>query len=91
MRCSEPGVRIEVDNEYIGKTPCTLKLFGDKDGTFHNFGNFDYVVTASPPVSGQQVQTKTFKTERFFAGEDRIPKKFFLSLDVRLKQCDSVL
>lgn len=77
VESSEPGARIEVNNEYIGKTPLTLKIFGDKDGTFHNFGKFDYTVTASPVRAGQQVQTKVFKTGRLFTGEDRIPKKIF--------------
>ncbi len=38
VESSEPGVRIEANNDYVGKTPLTLKIFGDKDGTFHNFG-----------------------------------------------------
>lgn len=74
---SEPGARIEVNNEYVGKTPLTLKIFGDRNGTFHNFGKFDYTVTASPVRAGQHVQTKTFKTGRLFTGEDQIPKKIF--------------
>ena len=74
---SERGARIEANNENIGKTPTTLEIFGDRDGTFHNFGNFDYTVTASPVRAGQQAQTKVFKTGRPFTGEDRIPKKIF--------------
>jgi hypothetical protein len=30
--------------EYFGKIPLTLKIYGDKDGTFHNFGSQEYVV-----------------------------------------------
>jgi len=77
VESSEPGARIEVNNEYVGKTPLTLKIFGDKDGTFHNFGSFDYTVTASPVRVGQQAQTKVFKTGRLFTGQDNIPKKIF--------------
>jgi hypothetical protein len=77
VESSEPGARIEVDNEYVGKTPLTLKIFGDKDGSFHNFGKFDYTITTSPVRAGQQPQTKVFKTGRLFTGEDRIPKKIF--------------
>jgi hypothetical protein len=77
VESSEPGARIEVNNEYVGKTPTTLKIFGDKDGTFHNFGSYEYRVTASPVRAGQQAQTKVFKTGGWFTPEDRIPKKIF--------------
>ena len=77
VESTEPGARIEVNNEDIGKIPLTLKVFGDKDGTFHNFGSFDYKVTAYPVRAGQQPQTKVFKTGGWFTSEDRIPKKLF--------------
>jgi len=77
VESSEPGARIEVNNEYVGKTPTTLKIFGDKDGTFHNFGSYEYRVTASPVRAGQQAQTKVFKTGGWFTPEDRIPKRIF--------------
>ena len=73
----EPGVRIEVDNETIGKTPVTWKVFGDKDGTFHNFGAYDVRVVGFPVRAGQQPQTKIFRTGSWFNSEDRIPKKLF--------------
>jgi hypothetical protein len=44
VESSEPGVRIEANQDYIGTTPVTLRIFGDKDGTFHNFGTPEYVV-----------------------------------------------
>jgi hypothetical protein len=74
---SEPGTRIEANNDYIGKTPCTLKIFGDKDGTFHNFGSYHYIVTATPPKPGQQKQSKDFRTGGWFTPEDMIPKRIF--------------
>jgi len=77
VESSEPGARVEANNEYIGKTPCTLKIFGDKDGTFHNFGSYHYTVTAYPVRPGQQPQTKDFRTGGWFTPEDRIPKKMF--------------
>lgn len=77
VESSEPGARIEANNDYIGKTPCTLKIFGDKDGTFHNFGSYHYVVTAYPVRPGQQSQTKDFRTGGWFTPEDAIPKKIF--------------
>ena len=77
VESSEPGARIEANNDYVGKTPCTLKIFGDKDGTFHNFGSYHYTVTAYPVRPGQQPQTKDFRTGGWFTPEDTIPKKIF--------------
>jgi hypothetical protein len=77
VESSEPGARIEANNDYIGKTPCTLKIFGDKDGTFHNFGSYHYTVKAYPVRAGQQPQSKDFGTGGWFTPEDRIPKKIF--------------
>src|SRR6478672_1024851 len=58
VEASEPEVRIEADNDYIGKAPLTLKIFGDKDGTFHNFGSQEYIVRALPANTNQFIQTK---------------------------------
>src|SRR5688500_10085480 len=60
VESSEPGMRIEVNNDYIGRTPLKLKIFGDKDGTFHNFGTDDYVVEAFPEKTNQFKQVKVF-------------------------------
>jgi hypothetical protein len=77
VESSEPGARIEANKDYIGKTPCILKIFGDKDGTFHNFGSYQYTVTAFPVRAGQEPQTKDFRTGKWFTPEDKIPKKLF--------------
>jgi hypothetical protein len=74
---SEPGARVEANNETVGTTPFTLKIFGDKDGTFHNFGAYRYTITAYPVRAGQQPQTKSFATGGWFTPEDQIPKKIF--------------
>ncbi len=80
VETSEPGIRIEANNEYVGTTPLTLKVFGDKDGTFHNFGTFDYIVRALPAKPGQYPQTKIFRTGGYFMPEDRIPKRIFFEM-----------
>ena len=77
VNSSDPGARIEINNDHVGKTPCTVKVFGDKDGTFHNFGSYHYTVTAYPVRAGQQSQTKEFRTGGWFTPEDRIPAKIF--------------
>jgi hypothetical protein len=80
VEASEPGVRIEADNDYIGTTPLTLKIFGDKDGTFHNFGSQEYVVKAFPSNTNHFVQTRVFNTGRWFGPEDRVPKQIYFDM-----------
>lgn len=82
IETDEPGSKIEVNGEYVGQTPCTVKLWGDKDGTFHNFGSSTWVVTAHPLHAGQTLQTKTFYTGGWFQREDRIPKRIYLDLNL---------
>ena len=81
VETSEPGIRIEVDEDYVGTTPLTVTVFGDKDGTFHNFGKFEYVIRALPAKPGQHAQTKVFHTGGFFTQEDRIPKRIFFDMN----------
>lgn len=83
IESSEPGVRIEADNNYVGKTPCTLKIFGDKDGTFHNFGSYEYVVRAFPNSTNQFLQTKVFRTGGWFSQEDRVPSRIYFDMHER--------
>ncbi|MBI1178062.1 PEGA domain-containing protein [bacterium] len=82
IEASEPGARIEVDGDYVGKAPTSVKVFGDRDGTFHNFGNQEYVIKAYPVKPGQQVQTKVFHTGRWFDTEDKIPKRLFFDFNL---------
>lgn len=81
VESSTPGVRIEVNEEYIGKTPLTLTVFGDKDGTFHNFGTTDYVIRAFPATTNQYPQTKAFRTGGWFSQEDRIPSRIYFDME----------
>jgi hypothetical protein len=81
VESSESGARIEVNNDYVGNTPLTLKIWGDKDGTFHNFGSMDYIVKAFPANTNQFVQTKVFRTGGWFTQEDRIPSRLFFDLN----------
>lgn len=83
VESSEPGARVEANNEYIGKTPLTLKIFGDKDGTFHNFGTQEYIVRCYPVNTNQQVQSKVFRTGFWFMPEDRIPSRIYFDLNER--------
>lgn len=80
VEASEPGARIEVNGEDVGTAPLTLKIFGDKDGTFHNFGRYEYVIKAYPTGHGQYVQTKVFRTGGWFTSEDLVPKRIFFHM-----------
>lgn len=80
VESSEPGVRIEANNDYIGKTPLTLKIFGDKDGTFHNFGSSEYIIKAYPANTNQYPQTKVFRTGGWFSQEDKIPSHVYFDM-----------
>ncbi|MGE3310790.1 MAG: hypothetical protein AB7O66_12540 [Limisphaerales bacterium] len=82
VEASEPDVRIEVNGEDLGMAPLQVKVFGDKDGTFHNFGGFNYVIRAIPTQAGQYPQTKTFHTGGFFTQEDRIPKRVHFQMNM---------
>jgi hypothetical protein len=81
VESSEPGARIEVNQEYVGDTPLTLTIYGDKDGTFHNFGSPEYVIRALPSKPGQSAQAKVFRTGKWFAPEDMIPKRIFFDVN----------
>src|SRR5438034_11517012 len=62
VEASEPGARIEANGDSAGNTPLHLKIFGDTDGTFHNFGSYYYVVRALPITTNQYVQTHVYRT-----------------------------
>lgn len=81
IESSEPGVRIEANNQYIGTTPLTLKIFGDPDGTFHDFGSPEYIVQALPLHTNQFTQTAVFRTGHLFTGEDRIPTRIYFDMN----------
>src|SRR5437667_8001617 len=67
---SPPGARIEANGQDIGNTPVHLKIFGDPDGTFHDFGSPFYLVKALPLTTNQFPQTRYFGTGHYFGPED---------------------
>src|SRR6266478_2163433 len=81
IESSEPGARIIANGEPVGTTPLTLKIFGDKDGTFHDFGSYYYVIQALPLHTNQYVQTRVFGTGRHFTHEDRIPQRIYFDMN----------
>lgn len=81
VEASDPGARIEVNGQDMGNAPLHIKIFGDPDGTFHDFGSFYYVVKAMPVTTNQFPQTRLFRTGHMFAGEDRIPSKIYFDMN----------
>ena len=80
IEASEPGARIEANGQNIGNTPVHLKIFGDRDGTFHDFGSYDYVVQAFPLATNQFPQTRVFRTGHLLTPEDHIPSRIFFDM-----------
>ena len=75
VESSPPGAKIEANGQIVGVAPLHLKIFGDKDGTFHDFGSYYYVIRALPIATNQYVQTRVFGTGRHFSREDHIPQR----------------
>ncbi len=80
IEASEPGARIEVNQDYVGEAPVTIKVFGDPDGTFHNFGSTEFIVRAIPVSTNLHPQTKLFRTGGWFSQEDRIPSALYFDM-----------
>src|SRR5687767_7280740 len=66
VEASAPGARIEANGNYVGEAPVELKVYGDRDGTFHNFGSEVFVVRALPAATNQYAQTRVFRTGGVF-------------------------
>ncbi len=83
VEASPPGAKIEANGQIVGDTPLRLKIFGDKDGTFHDFGSEFYVIRALPITTNQYAQVRMFGTGRWFGPEDRIPQQIYFDMNQR--------
>ena len=83
IETSPPGARIEANGESVGEAPVRLKIFGDPNGTFHDFGSDYYVIRALPVSTNQFAQIRFFGTGHFFGPEDRIPQKLYFDMTRR--------
>jgi len=81
VEASEPGARIEANGSSVGNTPVHIKIFGDKDGTFHDFGSYYYAVRAFPVATNQFAQARFFGTGRHWAPEDHIPPSIYFDMN----------
>lgn len=78
---SAPGARIVANGQAIGHTPVHLKIFGDTDGTFHNFGSYYYVIRAFPLTTNQFEQSRVFRTGGILLPQDRIPSQIYFDMN----------
>ena len=81
VEASEPGARIEANGQFIGNSPVHLKIFGDPDGTFHDFGSYYYAVRAMPLATNQFPQARYFMTGHMMTHEDRVPQKIYFDMN----------
>jgi len=81
VEASAPGARIEVNGELVGDAPVRIKIFGDPDGTFHDFGSEFFEVRALPVGTNQFSQLRLFRTGRFLTPQDRIPKQIYFDMN----------
>jgi hypothetical protein len=89
---SDPeGARIEVNNDYVGKTPASYTISGNHDRSFN--GNWvqgsmiEFVATPPAGETNLYVQRKTFRPSAFFQQGDHIPEKMFF--DMRIKPSEA--
>jgi hypothetical protein len=80
---SDPqGVRVEVNNDYVGKTPTTYTIPGNSDRSFNgNWAQGSMIEFVATPPAGETnlfVQEKLFRPSAFFQQGDHIPEKIFL-------------
>jgi hypothetical protein len=81
VEASAPGARIEANGEYVGNTPVHLKIFGDRDGTFHDFGAYEYVIQAFPLTTNQYSQVRAFGTGRGWSQADKVPQRVYFDMN----------
>jgi hypothetical protein len=85
---SDPeGMRIEMNNAYLGDTPTTYSLVTNPEGEFlGSWANAPEVIFTATPPYGQTnlyIQTKTFSPNGFFRAGDKIPERMFFDMHIK--------
>lgn len=76
VESSPPGVRLEFNDEFVGTTPCRVRISGEAGRKFSHSTAHRHVFKALPPDTGGSTQIKSFSE-----GSD-IPEHLFF--DMRL-------
>lgn len=71
-----PGAKIEINNDYIGTTPCTAKIPANIMGEFTR----DTTIQAFPVDKGLRVQKKHFSGGYDDGGNDLVPKRILFNM-----------
>lgn len=85
VEASSPGARIRADGTDLGNTPVHLKIYGDPDGTFHDFGKYGYEIRALPLTTNQFPQIRVFQTGHLMTPEDRIPERVYFDMNKKME------
>jgi hypothetical protein len=85
---SDPqGARIDVNGDYVGKTPTSYTVQGNADRSFNGawVQGGDIVFTATPPYdqTNLYIQKKSFSPSAFFKQGDHIPEQMFFDMHVK--------
>ena len=82
-----PNMRVEVNNDYIGKTPTQFTVRTNPEGEFlgswANAPQVEFVAYPPADTPGLYIQKKFFEPNGFFKAGERIPGRLFF--DMRLK------
>jgi hypothetical protein len=86
-------VRVEVNNDYVGKTPTTYTIAGNSDRSFNgNWVHGSMIEFVATPPTGETnlfVQRKLFRPSAFFQQGDHIPEKIFFDMHVKTDQINT--
>jgi hypothetical protein len=88
---SDPqGARVEVNNDYVGKTSTAYTIAGNSDRSFNGNwvqgGMIEFVATPPSGETNLYVQRKLFRPSAFFQQGDHIPEKIFFDMHVKTEQ-----
>lgn len=88
---SDPqGMRVEVNNDYLGKTPTSYTIAGNSDRSFNGSwvqgSMIEFVATPPAGEPNLFVQRKLFRPSAFFRQGDHIPERIFFDMHVKTEQ-----
>jgi hypothetical protein len=83
-------MRVEVNNDYLGKTPTSYTIAGNSDRSFNGSwvqgSMIEFVATPPAGEPNLFVQRKLFRPSAFFRQGDHIPERIFFDMHVKTEQ-----